>query len=426
MPGRYAPLPTQQPSRDVSRELDEAFGSDDEDLDPNQHHSSESTPLTQNASPSNRYPQSSSKTGSGGAGVASYDFERDFDYARPPPGSPPRSSSGAVPNDFGNTNGVLPSSPVEPPILRPSFFRRAVGAILPTHYTRLPTSAGGSHPAVRGGGTENDGVFSNVTAKPSAPPRVRADDGSIYMIPEEEQNVAPPSYASAQADAVPSYWETTVHAPPSLDTNAGMIIEDLPTGSMITLVANLFISFFFQFVGFLLTYLLHTTHAAKFGSRAGLGLTLIQYGFYSRTGSDAFGAPPPPEDVPADQLTDTVYASTSPNDPPTEESYFLYFNSRDFLSFLLMTLGWFIFITSLIGFWRVKRWESSIRASNAQGSPTPEEIERDITTRRNLEEVFGLPLEDMSSSPQTLPRIPTRAELDEARLRRDLQAAGMI
>ncbi|KIK14897.1 hypothetical protein PISMIDRAFT_16972, partial [Pisolithus microcarpus 441] len=119
MPGRYAPLPTQQPSRDVSRELDEAFGSDDENFDPNQYHSSESTPLTQNASPSNRCPQSPSKTGPDGAGVASYDFERDFDYARPPPGSPPRSSSGAVPNDFGNTNGVLPSSPVEPPILQP-------------------------------------------------------------------------------------------------------------------------------------------------------------------------------------------------------------------------------------------------------------------------------------------------------------------
>ncbi len=39
----------------------------------------------------------------------------------------------------------------------------------------------------------------------------------------------------------------------------------------------------FQFVGFLLTYLLHTTHAARCGSRAGLGVTLIQYGFYLRT-----------------------------------------------------------------------------------------------------------------------------------------------
>lgn len=30
--------------------------------------------------------------------------------------------------------------------------------------------------------------------------------------------------------------------------------------------------------GFLLTFILHTTHAAKNGSRAGLGITLIQLG----------------------------------------------------------------------------------------------------------------------------------------------------
>jgi len=34
----------------------------------------------------------------------------------------------------------------------------------------------------------------------------------------------------------------------------------------------------FTLAGFLLTYLLHTTHAAKNGSRAGLGITLIQLG----------------------------------------------------------------------------------------------------------------------------------------------------
>jgi hypothetical protein len=29
---------------------------------------------------------------------------------------------------------------------------------------------------------------------------------------------------------------------------------------------------------FLMTYIMHTTHAAKYGSRAGLGLTLLQMG----------------------------------------------------------------------------------------------------------------------------------------------------
>ena len=68
----------------------------------------------------------------------------------------------------------------------------------------------------------------------------------------------------------------------SLDPNADMIVDDLPTGSWSLFLANIFISYFFQFVGFLFTYLLHTSHAAKYGSRVGLGLTLIQYGFYSR------------------------------------------------------------------------------------------------------------------------------------------------
>lgn len=61
-----------------------------------------------------------------------------------------------------------------------------------------------------------------------------------------------------------------------------MIVDDLPTGSLLFFIATAFVSYFFQFVGFVLTYLLHTSHAAKYGSRAGLGMTMIQYGFYSR------------------------------------------------------------------------------------------------------------------------------------------------
>ncbi|KAJ2965417.1 hypothetical protein NUW54_g14125 [Trametes sanguinea] len=40
---------------------------------------------------------------------------------------------------------------------------------------------------------------------------------------------------------------------------------------------------------FVLTYLLHTTHAAKYGSRAGLGLTLIQYGLIQYGGTFGHG-----------------------------------------------------------------------------------------------------------------------------------------
>jgi hypothetical protein len=42
-------------------------------------------------------------------------------------------------------------------------------------------------------------------------------------------------------------------------------------------------------VGFLLTYLLHATHAARLGSRAGLGITLINYGFSLRKNMEDSG-----------------------------------------------------------------------------------------------------------------------------------------
>jgi len=108
-----------------------------------------------------------------------------------------------------------------------------------------------------------------------------------YLVPEDTRQEAPPSYASAQADAVPPYWETTVHAPFSPDSVGDMVIDSLPTGSLFSFCWNLLVSISFQFVGFLLTYLLHTSHAARLGSRAGLGVTLIQYGFALRSRLDS-------------------------------------------------------------------------------------------------------------------------------------------
>lgn len=68
-----------------------------------------------------------------------------------------------------------------------------------------------------------------------------------------------------------------------------MLIEGLPAGSVFSFAWNFLISVSFQFVGFMLTYILHTSHAAKYGSRAGLGVTLIQYGLlYRARRSDIF------------------------------------------------------------------------------------------------------------------------------------------
>ncbi|KAJ7494651.1 hypothetical protein B0H11DRAFT_2002827 [Mycena galericulata] len=400
MPVRYAALPTRS-AQDADSDLEAAFADDDEE-----------TPL-------NPIPASVTAHVPG-----AYDFEREYDH--PPPGSPPDS----------------PTDPVIPPPPRPSFFRRAVGAILPTHYARLPASdpaAAGVH----GGGINNDGVFNNVVAKPTRARTVTAEDGQIYMVPEDNQKEPPPSYASAQAEeSVPPYWETTVHAP-GMD-GSDMIIDDLPSGSIFVFLVNLGISFFFQFVGFLLTFLLHTSHAAKYGSRAGLGLTLIQYGFYSRGGNSADSSDGETDGVPEwpgltpNSVPETPTETTLPDAPQpySGELSLGGVSSRDWLSFLLMTLGWFLLLSSFIGFWRVKRWERSIRAASTP--VTAEDIERDAAVRRNIESVFGFsfPAEEGSRGRRERHQserrdengvvIPSEELLEEARLARDLRAAGLL
>ncbi|CAH1765198.1 2516_t:CDS:2, partial [Entrophospora sp. SA101] len=171
-----------------------------------------------------------------------------------------------------------------------------------------------------GGGAPHstDGVFSNLSAKPETEAE------------KEEEN--PPPYEAAAADATPPYWETTIIAPGLMGDE--VLVEGLPVG-------NFFISMSFQFVGFLLTYLLHTSHAAK----AGLGITLVQYGFYLRGKS----------------LQDAEYYNYSDDDSDKDG-----LAKNEWLSYILMSLGWFIVIRSVTNYVRVKRVETIMRT-------TPEE-----------------------------------------------------
>lgn len=174
MPAGYAPIPNPPSAPDADRELNAAFESDSD----NEEDTHESTPLTYYSQQSARdIPPSI---------PGAYDFERDYDY--PPPGSPPPPSSTALPNNFGNSNGQLPTSPILVSTPQPSFFRRAAGAILPTHYTRVPTGSS----RTRGGGTENDGVFANVMAKPTLSRVVQTEDGDVRLVPEDNQKEPPP------------------------------------------------------------------------------------------------------------------------------------------------------------------------------------------------------------------------------------------
>lgn len=127
------------------------------------------------------------------------------------------------------------------------------------------------------------------------------------------------------------------------------------------------ISMSFQLVGFLLTYLLHTTHAAKNGSRAGLGITLVQYGFYMK------GASPQsqPSDTGADAPPDPNAHDFDQNQVATAAAEKSGLAGSDWLAYALMILGWFILIRAVSDYIRARRHEQLVLQSPERGLNVP-------------------------------------------------------
>lgn len=202
----------------------------------------------------------------------------------------------------------------------------------------------------RVGGGQTDGVFANLSAKPTVGEKL------------EEQ---PPTYEQAAADATPPYWETTILTPGmAIDE---VFIDGLPVGSVFAFVWNCLISMSFQLAGFLLTYLLHTTHAAKNGSRAGLGITLVQFGFITRgrtNDGDATGGSPPSETTPEDPNAYNFQGSPDSTDPAGADTSL---GRNEWLSYVLMVVGWFILIRAVGDFLRARRMEQLVLASPDRG-----------------------------------------------------------
>lgn len=305
---------------------------------------------------------------------------------------------------------------------------------------------------------DNDGVFANVMAKPTTGHVVTTENGEVYVMPEETQKEVPPSYDSAQADAVPPYWATTVHAP--FSTSEEMVIEGLPVGTLFSFAWNFLISMSFQFVGFAVTYILHTTHAAKYGARAGLGVTLIQYGLFSRGSADetALDGGEPGVGYQTGEEAPTATASivgrslslfaraplpamgmmsgngNSTTMMPFDNAYFGA-NARDWLSFMLMTVGWFLLLSSILSYARVVKWERSLRTAN-DGVPvflpttSTGDASRDLAVRSNLWNVFGVPNNDdddyYAEEERRVAMEEANLSPEEVRLRQGLRDAGLI
>lgn len=124
----------------------------------------------------------------------------------------------------------------------------------------------------------------------------------------------------------------------------------------------------FQIVGFLLTYLLHTTHAAKNGSRAGLGITLVQFGFMMRGHSDddpAPGSAAPGETDPTNPNSYNIATSAGAAVAGVASDDSI--GRSEWFSYILMVVGWFILIRAVSDFLRARRMEQLVMASPERG-----------------------------------------------------------
>ncbi|EKD02284.1 metal ion transport-related protein [Trichosporon asahii var. asahii CBS 8904] len=419
-------------------EMDRAFDDDDDE----EHDSHEGARLLGGpAQPSQ--PTSSANSRMPG----DYDFDRD--YFLPPPGSPPPFEDYSATNPApGNSNGIVPSSS---DVRRPKPPRHFLGGILPLSF--LPRQRGqDEHAPGPGVGGGQSGVFANLSARPDGQHGGEGEEGSEWAN-ENELKDAPPSYQTALRDAVPPYWDTTVVLPSSTSpfgplsssiSGDEILIDGMPAGNLFGFVWNLAVSAAFWLPGFLLTYVLHTTHAAKHGSRAGLGVTLLRYAFHLRSVAQELlkaGHFPGEMEVvdPATgklagdkQAEDMLknFGSTiefpQPWSPPAEwgggnETYIIHsleeaehivhkYNhtlldvvgqsapevgrANEWFSFMLMIIGWFLILASIGGWLRVKRFEYKLQAAQRESEaaqraargedelePHPADDDGDIPTR---------------------------------------------
>lgn len=149
----------------------------------------------------------------------------------------------------------------------------------------------------------------------------------------------------------------------------------------------------FQLVGFLLTYLLHTTHAAKNGSKAGLGITLVQYGFYMKGSKGSLGgggegsndgpSSGPPSDAnshdfdPSAMTGNAALAvaamadASNGNSSPSSRAALSSITTGDWLAYVLMVVGWFILIRAVSNFLRARRHEQLVLQSPDRGLNVP-------------------------------------------------------
>ncbi|KAG0278462.1 hypothetical protein BGZ97_009727, partial [Linnemannia gamsii] len=216
------------------------------------------------------------------------------------------------------------------------------------------------------------------------------------------------TYESAVQDVTPPYFEMTVMSPLSQsggDSVFGdeILVDGLPVGNIFQFLWNIAVAGSFQFLGVLLTYLLHNSHASKSGSMAGLGITLLNFGIQMRGGLDIMlntnnngtytsnpsdnpdsaiytynpsigevtqiTKPPPPPSVGESGYIGAPVSSTPANgygygaNGDLREMDWLQISlETHWVSMVLMMAGWMVLVKALADYALAKRMESIIKA----------------------------------------------------------------
>lgn len=226
----------------------------------------------------------------------------------------------------------------------------------------------------------NDGVFSNMSAKPSVN---NTDPITDHL----------PSYDEASHDPSPPYWETSV-----MSEFDEIYIDGIPVGNVLNFLWSLMVSVLFQFLGFVITYLLHTSHAAKNGAQFGLGVTILNLAVYSlpiqigNKGIESTMGKFEPLDPASLDATNTysfvgtldTYESPLNKHTDVSKSNKL-INNKPLLSVALFALGIFITVKAAYDFYKVKRLEFSIMypastsSTSANGDASGEQTHTEST-----------------------------------------------
>lgn len=208
-------------------------------------------------------------------------------------------------------------------------------------------------------GQGTDGVFRNLMAKP---------DTELNRVMQEQH---PPTYEEAAADSTPEYWESTMISPMYEDE---VFVQGLPVGNLANFVWNVLVTVAFQLIGFILCYLLHTSHAAKQGTRAGLGITLFMYGYsiiptnFGR--SDRIPLKYEPEDPNLIDISTLSSIKTGSHldtyvlgfQQHQDSGSLLLSSKTPYFAYGLMAFGIFVIIKAMVDFYNIKQAELQILA----------------------------------------------------------------